>query len=85
MHYYEGVLGRHRADLNTAWSKIPAKGRGELLYGVRGSIELAWKRRNGSVYRHRGRFEGVLPPLETRYAESGSTAPLTRRVWRPTT
>jgi excinuclease ABC subunit A len=74
MHYYEGVLGRHRADLNTAWSKIPAKGRRELLYGVRGSIELAWKRRNGSVYRHRGRFEGVLPPLETRYAESGSTA-----------
>ena len=74
MHYYEGVLGRHRADLNTPWAKIPTKGRRELLYGVRGSIDLAWKRRNGSVYRHRGRFEGILPPLETRYAESGSTA-----------
>ena len=74
MHYYEGVLRRHRCDLDTPWKKIPACGQRELLRGVKGRIDLAWKRRNGSVYRHRGRFEGILPPLEQRYAESGSTS-----------
>ncbi len=74
MHYYEGVLGRHGADPTTPWAKIPPRARRELLYGVKGSIELAWKRRNGSIYRHRGRFEGILPPLERRYAESASPA-----------
>jgi excinuclease ABC subunit A len=73
MHYYEGVLKRHKCDLETPWGKIPARGRRELLRGVKGRIELSWKRRNGSVYRHRGRFEGILAPLEQRYAESGST------------
>lgn len=74
MHYYEGVLRRHKCDLDTPWEKIPARGRRELLRGVKGKIELAWKRRNGSIYRHRGRFEGILPPLEQRYAESGSAS-----------
>ncbi|MEE2754151.1 MAG: excinuclease ABC subunit UvrA [Candidatus Latescibacterota bacterium] len=74
MHYYEGVLRRHKCDLDSPWKKIPAQGRRELLRGVKGKIELAWKRRNGSVYRHRGRFDGILPPLEQRYAESGSSS-----------
>ncbi|MBS14725.1 MAG: excinuclease ABC subunit A [Gemmatimonadetes bacterium] len=74
MHYYEGVLRRHKCDLDTPWEKIPTRGKRELLRGVKGRIELAWKRRNGSVYRHRGRFDGILPPLEQKYAESGSAS-----------
>ena len=72
MHYYEGVLRRHKCDLDTPWKKIPARGRRELLRGVKARIELEWKRRNGSIYRHQGRFEGILPPLEQRYVESAS-------------
>lgn len=77
MHFYEGVLARHKCDLDTPWQKIPAKGRRELLRGVKGRVDLAWKRRNGRIYRHRGRWEGILPPLENKYAESGS--PTVRR------
>ena len=69
IHYYEGVLKRHGADVHTPWGKIPQKGRDELLYGVEGRITFEWKRRNGTVKRHRDTFEGILTPLERAFAE----------------
>ena len=81
MHYYEGVLKRHGADLRTPWRDIPEKGREELLYGVRERITFEWKRQNGSVKRHRDTFGGILPPLERRYLESRN--PVTRRRFGP--
>ena len=68
-HYYEGVLKAHGADLKTPWKKIAKKGRDALLYGVEGKITFEWRRRNGSILRHKETFEGVLPPLERQFAE----------------
>jgi len=69
IHYFEGVLKRHGAGVNTPWRDIPKKGRDELLYGVEGRITFEWRRRNGSIMRHRDSFEGIIPPLERRFAE----------------
>lgn len=80
-HYYEGVLKRHKADLKTPWKKIPKKGQKELLYGVDGRIQFEWRRRNGTVKKHRDTFEGILPPLERRFAESSN--PVTRKRLAP--
>ncbi|MDP6042267.1 MAG: excinuclease ABC subunit UvrA, partial [Candidatus Latescibacteria bacterium] len=71
-HYYAGVLKQYGADLDTPWKKISKKGREELLYGVEGKIQFEWRRRNGSIMRHRETFEGVLPPLERKFAEGHS-------------
>ena len=78
-HFYEGVLKRHKATLKTPWKKIPKKGQDELLYGVEGRIQFEWKRRNGSIKKHRDTFEGILPPLERRFAE-GSNPVMRKRL-----
>jgi excinuclease ABC subunit A len=70
IHYYDGVLKRHGATVDTPWKEIRKKGREELLYGLPKAIDLEWRRRNGTVYRHRDRFHGILPPLERRFAEA---------------
>ncbi len=80
-HYYAGVLKRHGATVRTAWKKIPAKGRQELLYGLPGKIEYEWKRRTGPIYRHRDSFEGILTSMERKYAEGGN--PIMRRKLAP--
>ena len=74
IHYYNGVLKRHGADVSTPWREIGQTARDELLYGAKRRIDLEWKRRDGSVYRHSDAFEGIFPPLERRYAEASSPA-----------
>ncbi len=70
IHYYEGVLKRHGASVQTPWKEIPKAGRRELLYGVLGKIQFEWRRWNGKIHRHRDTFGEILPPLERRYAEA---------------
>ena len=74
IHYYNGVLERHGADVSTPWREISQTAREELLYGVKNRIRLEWRRRDGGVYSHSDTFEGILPPLERRYAEATSPA-----------
>ena len=74
IHYYNGVLMRHGADVNTPWREITETAREELLYGVKKRITLEWRKRDGNVYRHYDTFDGIFPPLERRYAEGGSPA-----------
>ncbi|MDA0748497.1 MAG: excinuclease ABC subunit UvrA, partial [bacterium] len=72
IHYYEGVLKRHKCSVDTPWKKIPEKARNELLYGVSGRLQFEWTRRNGSLYRHKDTFEGILLPMERKFAESNT-------------
>ncbi len=74
IHYYNGVLKRHGADVFTRWRDISPVAREELLYGVSTRISLEWVRRDGSGYLHQDTFEGIFPPLERRYAEARSPA-----------
>ncbi len=74
IHYYNGVLKRHGADVDTPWRELSGAAREELLYGVKDRIQLEWQRRDGRVWTHHDAFEGIFPPLERRYAEAGSPA-----------
>ena len=76
-HFYAGVLKRYGATLQTLWKRISPEGQRALLYGIEGEMAFEWRRSNGSVKRHRDRFEGILPPME-RNLPSGRS-PLIRK------
>ena len=58
-------------DLETPWRQLPEEIRRVLMYGTDGEHEFVWEGRKGA-YRYRDRFEGAVPRLERRYAETAS-------------
>ncbi len=58
-------------DLHTPWRRLPEEVRQILMYGTDGEHEFVWEGRKGA-YRYRDRFEGAVPRLERRYAETSS-------------
>src|SRR5262249_52155548 len=63
-HIYEGVAQTLGIDLKTPWNKLPEEHRNLLLYGSGDKhITFEWKQRNGSVWKHGGKWEGVIPQL----------------------
>jgi excinuclease ABC subunit A len=58
-------------NLETPWRQLPEEIRHALMYGTDGEHEFVWEGRKGA-YRYRDRFEGAVPRLERRYAETAS-------------
>jgi len=58
-------------NLETPWRQLPEGVRHALMYGTDGEHEFVWEGRKGA-YRYRDRFEGAVPRLERRYAETAS-------------
>ena len=58
-------------DLETPWRQLPDEIRRVLMYGTDSEHEFVWEGRKGA-YRYRDRFEGAIPRLERRYAETVS-------------
>jgi excinuclease ABC subunit A len=58
-------------DLETPWRQLPEEIRRVLMYGTDDEHEFVWEGRKGA-YRYRDRFEGAVPRLERRYAETSS-------------
>jgi len=58
-------------DLETPWRQLPDEIRRVLMYGTDSEHEFVWEGRKGA-YRYRDRFEGAVPRLERRYAETSS-------------
>jgi excinuclease ABC subunit A len=58
-------------DLHTPWRRLPPEVRQILMYGSDGEHEFVWEGSKGA-YRYRDRFEGAVPRLERRYAETTS-------------
>ena len=58
-------------DLHTPWRRLPEDVRQVLMYGTDGEHEFVWEGRKGA-YRYRDRFEGAVPRLERRFAETSS-------------
>ena len=58
-------------DLETPWRQLPDEIRRILMYGTDSEHEFVWEGRKGA-YRYRDRFEGAVPRLERRYAETVS-------------
>ena len=75
LHYYEGVLNHFGFNCRDPWEKVSDEARRSLLYGMGNrKIWFSWRRRNGSISRHRDTFEGILAPLERKYVEGRSHA-----------
>jgi len=69
-HIYEGVARHLGIDLHTPWKKLPESARHALLYGTGDQhITFEW-RWSGGVWRHGGRFEGVIAELEAKYRKA---------------
>jgi excinuclease ABC subunit A len=72
-HQVEQMAEALGFDLQTPWRRLPEEVRQVLMYGTDGEQEFVWEGRKGA-YRYRDRFEGALPRLERRFAETSSEA-----------
>ncbi len=57
-------------DMDTPWSKLPAKARRSLLYGHPTEIHVRYRNRYGRQRSYYTAFEGVVPYVERRHAEA---------------
>jgi excinuclease ABC subunit A len=77
-HIYEGVARSLSIDLKTPWQKLPDEHKHLLLQGSGDAhIVWEWKQRGGKVWKHGGKWEGVVPQL---IAQFKKTAAGPRRV-----
>ncbi|MFH0982574.1 MAG: excinuclease ABC subunit UvrA [Planctomycetota bacterium] len=69
-HLYRGVAEHVGFDLNTPWAKLPQKAKDALLYGTGDEhITFEW-RWSGGVWRHGGKFAGVIAELQEKYRKA---------------
>ena len=69
-HIYEGVARHLGISLMTPWKSLPQTARHALLFGTGDAhITFEWKG-YGSVWRHGGKFEGVIAELEDKYRKA---------------
>ncbi len=68
------VCARYDIPTNKPWAKLTARQRDLLLYarGVRGNVEVSYQNRFGRRRTYNTRFEGIVPHLRRRHAESDS-------------
>ena len=57
-------------DMETPWSKLPAKARKSLLYGHPDEIHVRYRNRYGRQRSYYTTFEGVVPYIERRHDEA---------------
>lgn len=66
-HIYEGVARAVGFELEQPWKNLPKKAKDALLYGTGDRhITYAWKF-SGGVWKHGGKFEGVLAELREKH------------------
>ncbi|MFV2174776.1 excinuclease ABC subunit UvrA [Actinomadura sp. LOL_016] len=59
-------------DLNTPWDKLPSKARKAVLNGHETQVHVRYKNRYGRTRSYYTAFEGVIPYIQRRHAESES-------------
>ena len=57
-------------DIDTPWSKLPAKARKSLLYGHSTEVHVRYRNRYGRQRSYFTTYEGVVPYIERRHAEA---------------
>jgi excinuclease ABC subunit A len=71
-HIYRGVAEHVGFDLNASWQQLPQKAKGALLFGL-GDEHIAFEWRwSGGVWRHGGKFNGVLADLREKHRRAKS-------------
>jgi excinuclease ABC subunit A len=63
-HVFEGVAKTLGIDLKTPWRELSKEHQDQLLHGTgERHITFEWKKRGGSVWKHGGKWEGIIPQL----------------------
>jgi excinuclease ABC subunit A len=70
----EAVAEAHGFDLDTPWKKLPKATRDILLYGSDERIHVRYKNRYGRQRAYWTTYEGAVPNIERRHAETDSDA-----------
>jgi excinuclease ABC subunit A len=68
----EAVAETHGFDTRTAWRRLPKKARDVILFGAGEEVFVRYKNRYGRTRSYWTAYEGVIPVVERRYAETDS-------------
>ncbi|HEY7314633.1 MAG TPA: excinuclease ABC subunit UvrA [Gemmataceae bacterium] len=72
-HVYEGVAQSLGINLKTPWQRLPRQQQELLLYGSGDKhITYEWKQRGGSVWKHGGKWEGIVPQLLSSFKKTAA-------------
>src|SRR5437588_1262945 len=72
-HIFEGVAQTLGIDLKTPWRDLPAEQQNFLLYGAGDRhITYEWKQRGGGVWKHGGKWEGIIPQLLSSFKKTAA-------------
>jgi excinuclease ABC subunit A len=72
-HIYEGVGKSLGIDLKTPWRDLPEEHRRLLLHGSGDAhIVWEWKQRNGTTWKHGGKWEGIVPQLLAQFKKTAA-------------
>jgi excinuclease ABC subunit A len=72
-HIFEGVGKSLGIDLKTPWKDLPTEHRDQLLNGSGDThIVYEWKQRNGVVWKHGGKWEGIVPQLLSQFKKTAA-------------
>src|SRR5262249_28592202 len=67
-HIYNGIAKTLGIDLKTPWEKLPQQHRDWLLSGAGDRhVTWEWKQRKGPVWKHGGKWEGIVPDLVSQF------------------
>jgi excinuclease ABC subunit A len=72
-HIYEGVARSLEIDLTIPWKKLPTEKQDLLLHGSGDThIVWEWKQRGGKVWKHGGKWEGIVPQLLSQFKKTAA-------------
>src|SRR5262249_40908598 len=72
-HIFQGVADTLGIDLKKPWKKLPEQHKQWILHGTGDRhITWEWKHRGGEVWKHGGRWEGIVPQLMSSFKKTAA-------------
>jgi excinuclease ABC subunit A len=72
-HIYEGVAKSLGINLKKPWKQLPEAHRNQLLMGAGEThIVWEWKQRGGHIWKHGGKWEGIVPQLLSQFKKTAA-------------
>ncbi|MCU1657641.1 MAG: excinuclease subunit [Pseudonocardiales bacterium] len=68
----QGVADAEGFDLDTPWERLPARAQKAVLLGTGEQVHVSYRNRYGRDRSYYANYEGVVPWIERRYAETDS-------------
>jgi excinuclease ABC subunit A len=72
-HIFEGVAKAIEMDLKAPWKDVPEAKRDLMLHGTGDRhIVWEWKKRGGHLWKHGGKWEGIVPQLMAQFKKTAA-------------